>query len=694
MKNQDPPSEKIQLIINLFIQKKIKQAFTESSLMLENFPNSVILLNIIGVLNAELKQLDAAIDSYKKALKIRPDFADAYNNMGIALNEKGDSDSAIDSYKKALKIRPDFADVYNNMGIALNEQGDSDSAIDSYKKALKINPDSANAYNNMGIALNEKGDIVEAIGSYKKALKTSPTSSETYYNIGVALKGITLDKPISGLQEVISSIIDRKNYVRPIDISLAAISLLKFEPVMKQLFENHFEGEVRKSPEVLISSLSEFDILFKLMRVCPLPDLELEAIFTYIRSTLLTSVTEIKNSPVVLRFQSTLALQCFTNEYIYNQSDKETLALEALEIEVGEIFLKGEQPRSQLVLCLASYKPLHHYKWCNLLSLTADIKEVVTRQIFEPQQESLLKSNILALQKITNEVSSKVSQQYEENPYPRWINTGLSLNPSPVSKVIKEQNLRLFDKVINDVEAPNILVAGCGTGQHSIGTAARFQNAKVLAVDLSLSSLSYAKRKTKELGFQNIEYMQADILDLGKLDRKFDIIESLGVLHHMDEPMTGWKILIDCLEIGGLMRIGLYSELARQHVVKIREEINQLDIESSNLAMKSFRSDVITSSEEHCKSVRSTIDFFSLSELRDLLFHVQEHRFTIPQIKDCLSKLDLKFCGFETNEIVCNFKLLNTGADDPYNLDKWHLYEEANPHSFYGMYQFWCQKIA
>ena len=89
-----------------------------------------------------------------------------------------------------------------------------------------------------------------------------------------------------------------------------------------------------------------------------------------------------------------------------------------------------------------------------------------------------------------------------------------------------------------------------------------------------------------------------------------------------------------------------------------------------------------------------TIDFFSLSELRDLLFHVQEHRFTIPQIKDCLSKLDLKFCGFETNEIVWDFKLKNTGIDDPYNLDKWHLYEKANPHSFYGMYQFWCQKIS
>ena len=271
---------------------------------------------------------------------------------------------------------------------------------------------------------------------------------------------------------------------------------------------------------------------------------------------------------------------------------------------------------------------------------------------------------------------------------------GLSLNPTPFSKTTKKLKLRLFDNTINDVEAPNILIAGCGTGQHSIGTASKIKNAKVLAVDLSLSSLAYAKRKTEELGFQNIDYMQADILDLGKLDRKFDIIESSGVLHHLDEPMAGWRSLTDCLELGGLMKIGLYSELARQHIVRMREEINQSGIGSSDVAMRSFRSNVINSSEEHHKRIRSSINFYSLSELRDLLFHVQEHRFTIPQLKDCLSELDLKFCGFEADVIVRDFKLTNTGVDDPYNLDKWHSYEEANPNTFIAMYQFWCQKVA
>ena len=132
--------------------------------------------------------------------------------------------------------------------------------------------------------------------------------------------------------------------------------------------------------------------------------------------------------------------------------------------------------------------------------------------------------------------------------------------------------LKLFDDAIKEVEAPNILIAGCGTGQHSIGTAARFKDSKVLAIDLSLSSLSYAKRKTEELGIQDIDYMQADILDLGKLGRQFDIVESAGVLHHMEDPVAGWRVLTDCLKPGGLMKIGLYSELAREHIVEIRQE--------------------------------------------------------------------------------------------------------------------------
>jgi len=184
---KDPPSEQLQSIINLFTQGQLQQALSKSSQMLERFPNSVVLYNIAGASNAGLMQFDAAINSYKKALKIKPDFADAYNNMGNALKDKGDLEAAIDSYKQALKIKPDYADAYYNMGIALKDKGDLEAAIDNYKQALKIKPDYAEAYNNMGTSLNEKGDLEAAIDNYKQALKIKPDYAEAYNNMGTSL---------------------------------------------------------------------------------------------------------------------------------------------------------------------------------------------------------------------------------------------------------------------------------------------------------------------------------------------------------------------------------------------------------------------------------------------------------------------------------------------------------------------------
>ena len=86
-------------------------------------------------------------------------------------------------------------------------------------------------------------------------------------------------------------------------------------------------------------------------------------------------------------------------------------------------------------------------------------------------------------------------------------------------------------------------------------------------------------------------------------------------------------------------------------------------------------------------------DFFSLSSFRDLVLHVQEHRFTIPQIQDCIDELELSFCGFENNQIISIFKNTYGTNSDLYDLNLWHQFEEKNPNIFAGMYQFWCQKL-
>ena len=81
-----------------------------------------------------------------------------------------------------------------------------------------------------------------------------------------------------------------------------------------------------------------------------------------------------------------------------------------------------------------------------------------------------------------------------------------------------------------------------------------------------------------------------------------------------------------------------------------------------------------------------------MSTLRDLVFHIQEYRFTCLEIKNCLEKLGLKFCGFGNKDIISNFRKFHSKDADIYDLELWHQFEENNPLTFGSMYQFWCQK--
>ena len=143
MNSFDPPIEHLQLIVNLLNNGKLEQALTESKTLLEKFPNSVFLYNIAGASYTGLKQFDNAIKSYKKAIKINPDFAEAYYNMAIAQKVIGEFEEAIKNYKKALKIKPDYFEAHYNLGNILSEKGDKKAAINCYEYALQIKPGSA-----------------------------------------------------------------------------------------------------------------------------------------------------------------------------------------------------------------------------------------------------------------------------------------------------------------------------------------------------------------------------------------------------------------------------------------------------------------------------------------------------------------------------------------------------------------------
>ena len=678
----------------LLEQRKFKESIEAYKKALTLNPNYAQAQLNMGNAQKGQRNFQEAIEAYNNAIIIKPDCAEAYFNIGIVLQEQEKLEKASEAYKNALSHKPDYAQAHNNIGNVLRKLGRLEEAIEAYKNALSLMPDYAEAFNNMGITLYELGKLGEAIEAYNNALLLKPDSVEAFKNMGIALRLVEFAAPHPELHKSIGLLLDQKKSVRPKEIAKAVISLLKFEPNLQKHLAMLNVREKQHSLLETIVELSDMPLLLKLMSICPLADLELEALLKEIRAKILLEFNIVDNNPKILEFQKALSLQCFTNDYIYSQSAQETKAIDVLEAKVKNSLALGQQPSLQAILCLASYKALYEYTWHQSIAPSKTLDTVFTRQIREPRLESNLKNNIPILEEITDDISVKVRDQYETHPYPRWVNLSLPVNSEPISDIVAQSRIKLFDNEINKISTPNILIAGCGTGQHSIATAAKFKNSKVLGIDLSLSSLAYAKRKTEDLDINNIEYMHADILKLDKLNRQFDIVESSGVLHHMKNPMAGWKVLVNCLRDGGLMKIGLYSALARQHINEIRREILELEIGSSDEEMRLFRSNVINSGLSHYNLVLNYSDFYSLSTLRDLLFHTQEHQFTIPQIKKCLNELNLKFCGFENETIVKKFKASNSGEFDVYNLDDWQIYEEANPRTFAGMYQFWCQKMA
>src|ERR1019366_7558033 len=125
------------------------------------------------------------------------------------------------------------------------------------------------------------------------------------------------------------------------------------------------------------------------------------------------------------------------------------------------------------------------------------------QQLREPEEEDRLRAAIPQLTLIEDKVSRSVRAHYEENPYPRWIKPAPAESRNSVAGYLR-QNFPLAPSTAADAPA-EFLSAGCGTGQLAI-ECAQSLNAQVLAVDLSLASLAYAKRKAAELGLANITF--------------------------------------------------------------------------------------------------------------------------------------------------------------------------------------------
>ena len=378
-------------------------------------------------------------------------------------------------------------------------------------------------------------------------------------------------------------------------------------------------------------------------------------------------------------FLAALARHCRNNEYVFFAEDDERAALDALESELAGRLRRQARMGAEL-LVYALYRPLARLPGAAELGRRIPVGEPFTRafaieEVKLAREDAALRAALPVLTPVTDAVSQAVARQYEENPYPRWL---AMTPPEPGSRPVPA-----------GVEAPEVLVAGCGTGQQAIKAVFAYgPRARIVAVDLSRASLAYGLRMARRFGVADrIEFAQADILALDRLGRRFDVVECTGVLHHMGDPMAGWRVLAGLLKPGGLMWVALYSEAARRPVNACRRLIAQGGWDGDD-GIRRFRREVLAGRvPEAAELVGAAADFYSLSEARDLLFHVQEAQFTIPEIERCLDELGLEFTGFSLPD-----RLLDEVGPEGTLLRRWHRLEQRRPALFRGMYQFGCRK--
>ena len=571
-------------------------------------------------------------------------------------------------------------------------QGRIREAQEICRSILSREPLHVQSLNLLGMIAQESGDHRLAVKMFEKALTADDLNTACHYNLGNSYQ--VLDRRVDAIahfEKAISLGMHEKgveNFIMQSPIIAGCVAqIAKKRPWQVGITE--LFGRTG------LAAITGDLFLCAAMQAMPLKSVALEALLACARVELLQLASaQAANSGEIdgdiAAFACGLARQCFINEYILAQGAEESELLAALKNRLLQDLTAGAAISSLTLAAVAAYVPLHGLPMAEAL-LERDwppfVGGLLQQQIREPSEEARERNAITALTLVTNSVSLAVMRQYEESPYPRW-----TINPLAAFAVDQARG-----KTNSNAERQaelEILIAGCGTGLHAVQVAQVYPKARILAVDISLTSLAYAQRKTRELGLRNIVYEQADILELGALGRTFDRIESIGVLHHLAEPKLGWRVLIALLRPGGRMRVGLYSEAARRVVVEARAYIAARGYRATAEDIRRCRQDIIRDADDQrWKTLIGSRDFYTMSGCRDLLFNVMEHRFTIPQIKAFLDAQHFAFLGFDIDpRIIERFRTRFPGAAALTDLDAWHAFETDNPQTFRHMYVFTVRK--
>ncbi len=592
-------------------------------------------------------------------------------------------------------------------------------------------PDSAEAHAALGnLLLNSIGivegapisyEVAPALMHLRDALNLGDRSLQT---IEPFIRTLTLIKAIPNDWDMTTA------FVRALEANVLTHS--SFVPVALALVRGAFKHDgafasaldmaERGDEEAIALALDSLNVrdalahpaFTAILRLGLVKSFALEPLLMRARRRLLTSTfTEDTTSihPSDRVFCAALADQCFLAEYVDWQDSDELTMCDALANRFGKALSEDPLTDPFPASVLACYGPISSHPWADVLARAYpentphDFSTLVQRHIHEPALERSLAQSIPEVTLVSDKTSALVKQQYEENPYPRWI-AHVQLPKQPFREAVRAKFPTADFSRLDQIATPEILIAGCGTGLQILRATSTYYSWALTAIDLSRASLAYAKRQMEIFNVRNVNFLVCDILNISHLKQSFDIIDCVGVLHHMADPLAGWRALTESLRPGGIMTVGLYSKTARSGVAATRNYARRKGYDGTLDGIRKIRRDVLSAIRQPPdlrdddekilanSEITRFVDFYTSSMLRDLIFHVQECAYTLPELQTALENLGLRFLGFRFRSNKPLKAYHTRFPNDPRgdNLENWAIFEQENPDTFSGMYVFGVQK--
>lgn len=245
---------------------------------------------------------------------------------------------------------------------------------------------------------------------------------------------------------------------------------------------------------------------------------------------------------------------------------------------------------------------------------------------------------------LTKKDNQKVQKQYKKWVYPEpisdlkaWIKSGAFQAGDP-SYLFHHYWPHREKKPIR------ILIAGCGTSQ-AAAYAFTNRDCEVVGIDFSKSSLKHSRHLKKKHNLTNLTLREMSIYDIAQLDRKFDIVVSTGVLHHLPDPVAGGKALTEVLAPDGVMSLMVYGSTRRAGVYMLQAAFRAAGLDQSQSDVNLMKMMMKSLPKDHAihRYNGAAADLQYDAGLVDTFLHPQDRAYTVPEVYAFADEIGLKF---------------------------------------------------